>query len=116
MAPYFRRKPRAATASPTPRRSSSGSIAGSIDSPTRTRGKRSRSKRPTLSPARARKVAVAAPPGPPPITAPATDRRDDGGEPVSQLAEPPSHSHLRQIRPDQDAIHERAEAAPLRRA
>src|SRR5436309_7715300 len=67
-APYFRRKPAAASREPTPTRSNKGVLAGRSDSPTWKRGKRSRSKQTTSRPARARRAAAVAPAGPPPTT------------------------------------------------
>ena len=43
-------------------------LAGSSDSPTWSRGKRSRSRRRTRAPLRASMVAAVLPPGPPPMT------------------------------------------------
>ena len=63
-------------------------MAGSSDSPTWKRGNVSRSKSPTLSPARARNAAVVEPPGPPPMTATSYCRRHHDRPPGSDVREP----------------------------
>ena len=68
LAPHFFRKPAASTASITPSSSRIGMVAGSSDSPTCSRGNRSRSSSRTRAPLRASSVAVVLPPGPPPMT------------------------------------------------
>ena len=83
-APFFRWKPAASSRWRTPSRSKSGTLAGSSDSPTWKRGKRSRSKQTTLSPARARTRATVEPAGPPPTTA--TSHRGAIGHFASELA------------------------------
>src|SRR5262249_50228343 len=66
-APYFFGKRAASIVSMKPSSRKTRVVAGTSDSPTCSRGKRSPSKTPTLRPAFARYPAVAAPAGPPPM-------------------------------------------------
>ena len=68
VAPNFLTNPWASTAGRTPSSSRIGMLAGSRDSPTWSRGKRSLSSRTTRQPWRASMVAAALPAGPPPMT------------------------------------------------